>query len=323
MSLQYAAVAPKALYVEENLDFEFLDIAMAKLNSGLVEQGMNLLVSELTNLYTTTSTSAWEYALKTSLLNHPIKKILLQDPLTNRALNRPRGYAGDAILMDMIYYPKTTDLSSISLLGRKIYHYNTSTPLSRTLCRRMKLISNYLDKFAKEKPNANILSVASGHCRELKYSNVLEAREIGQFVALDHDKATLEVVNNEYGDLGLKSVLSSVSDIVKGRVNLGTFDLIYSAGLYDYLSLRFAQKLTRQLYNMLSPGGKLMLINIAPNYDEIGFLESYMNWAMIGRGKTELLEVASGLGSDERANLNVYNSSLIKSHYHILEIEKK
>ena len=85
MALQYAAIAPQALYVEDNPDFEFLDIAMAKLNSGLVEQGMNLLVSELTNLYTTTSTSAWEHALKKTLLNHPIIKILLQDPLTYRS----------------------------------------------------------------------------------------------------------------------------------------------------------------------------------------------------------------------------------------------
>lgn len=323
MELQYATIAQEAVYIEDKSDFEFLDIAMEKIKSGLVEQGMNLLVSHLTILYTTTSTSAWNHVLETTLLKHSINNILLQDPLTYRAFTRPRGYAGDAVLMDMIYYPNETDLSSTSLLGKKIYRYNANTPLSRTLYKRMKLISSYIDNFAKEKPKANILSVASGHCRELTYSNAMKNKAVGRYVALDHDEATLGLLKNEYGDQGLETVLFSVSDIVRGKLNLGQFDLIYSAGLYDYLGNRFAQRLTEQLYKMLSPGGKLMLINIAPDYAEIGYLESYMNWPMIGRGKQELLEIASELSSNEHAILNVYDGSLINSHYHILEIEKK
>lgn len=323
METQYVTVVQEAAYIEDRPNFEFLDIAMAKLKSGLVRQGMDLLVSELTILYATTSTTTWNYVLETTLLKHPIKDILLQDPLTYRAFTRPRGYAGDAVLMDMIYFPHETDLSSTSLLGEKIYRYNATTPLSRTLCKRMKLISGYIDNFVKERPKAHILSVASGHCRELNYSSALKNKEVGRYVALDHDKTTLEIIKDEYGDQGLETASVSVSDIVKGKINLGQFDLIYSAGLYDYLGIRFAQRLTEQLYKMLSPGGKLMLINIASNYDEIGYLESYMNWSMIGRGKRELLEIASGLSSDEHAILNVYDGSHINSHYHILEIERR
>ena len=36
-------------------------------------------------------------------LNHPIRDLLHQDPFTYRAFAKPRGYAGDAVMMDYIY----------------------------------------------------------------------------------------------------------------------------------------------------------------------------------------------------------------------------
>ena len=35
--------------------------------------------------------------------NHELRQFLYQDPLTWRALDKPRGYAGDAVMMDYIY----------------------------------------------------------------------------------------------------------------------------------------------------------------------------------------------------------------------------
>jgi len=33
---------------------------------------------------------------------HPLHKLLLESPFTRRAYDKPRGYAGDAVLMDLI-----------------------------------------------------------------------------------------------------------------------------------------------------------------------------------------------------------------------------
>jgi extracellular factor (EF) 3-hydroxypalmitic acid methyl ester biosynthesis protein len=322
VKLAYEVVIPEKFYIQKRTGLEFLDEAMSKLQSGFVEDGMRLLVSELTSLYITTSTTTWNHVLETALLKHPIKDILLQDPLTYRSFTRPRGYAGDAVLIDMIYFPQETDLSSTSSIGQQVYRFNTNTPLSRTLRKRMKLTSDYIDNFTKEHPQANILSVASGHCRELQYSSSIKNGEIARFVALDNDETSLEFMRKQYGDLKIEPAPLAVSDIVKGKAELGKFDLIYSAGLYDYLSNRFAQRLTKQLYDMLTPGGKLMLVNIASKYNEIGYLESYMNWAMIGRNERQTLELATELKTDERATLNVNIGSDICSHYNVLEIAK-
>jgi SAM-dependent methyltransferase len=323
MALQYATVAPVANYVHEKTSLDFLDDVLDKLLRGNVDIGMIELGNRLHDLYASTSDSEWEHLLNNSLLKHPLKDVLMQDPLTARSFVQPRNYAGDAVLIDMVYFPNKTDLSQVSPLGKKLHSYTTRTPLSRNLSRRLKTISNYIDTTAKRTHNARILSVASGHCRELEFSDCIKKGGIGRFVALDHDTASLERMMKDYGSLGIEPLPLSISEIVKGRAHLGQFDLIYAAGLYDYLGTRLARRLTSELYKMLAPGGKLVLINIDVDYGEIGFLESYMNWSMIGRGKTELLDLASDLNSHEHASLNVQNGGLISSHYNILEIEKK
>lgn len=323
MALQYATVAPVANYVHEKTNLDFLDDVLDELLRGNVDIGMIELGSKLHELYSSTSDSEWKYLLNNFLLKHPIKDVLMQDPLTERAFNRPRGYAGDAILLDMIYFPKKMDLSGTTSLGQQLYKYTVNTSVCRTLTKRVRLASSYIDKVAEQKPNARVLSVACGHCREAEFSRAIQNDELAELVALDSDSASLKFINQQYGSYRINKAHLSVSDLIKGTNDIGQFDLIYSAGLYDYLGNRFAQKLTVQLYKMLAPGGKLILINIAPDYNEIGFVESYMNWAMIGRGKTELLDLASDLSSDEHATLNVKDGGLINSHYNILKIKKK
>ncbi len=322
MALQYAAVKTVPAYIQEYNTFAFLDDVLVMLQSGLIERGMDLLVPNLHDLYASTSTSEWEQIVNKVLLRHPLRNMLMQDPLTARSFAQPRGYAGDAVLLDMVYFHGNSNESGVSTLGNQLHRYTARTPLCLALSKRMRLLSRYIDKTAERTTNARILSLASGHCREAALSEALRNNKLGRFVALDHDVDSLNTMKNEYCSLELEAVPLSVSDIVKGKLDLGTFDLIYSAGLYDYLSKRFAQKLTSQLYSLLAPGGKLMLCNIAMNYYEVGYLESYMNWEMIGRGRIEVLELAADLKGIEKAKLRVLDNSAIDSHFHILEIDK-
>jgi extracellular factor (EF) 3-hydroxypalmitic acid methyl ester biosynthesis protein len=322
MSLQYKLKSVEALDVRDVFETDFLDEVMVLFQKGHLEMGMDILGSNLYHLYTTTSVTEWENLVDEVLLNHPIKDLLMQDPLTERSFTQPRGYAGDSKLLDMVYSPNKYDLSNTSEVGKRLFKYTTRTSLSRTLRRRMQLIAEYIDKFAKEVPNASVLSVASGHCREADYSTALKSNALKRFIALDHDPKSLETMQTHYSQFGLEPYELNVKDLIKGSHNLGQFDLIYSAGLYDYLSTRFAQKLTQCLYDMLKPGGKLLLINIAAQYDEVGYLESYMNWSMIGRDKLDTMELAATVQSNEKAVIQVKEVEAINSHYQILELQK-
>jgi len=302
MALQYAAVAPEAIYVRERTTLDFQDELLDELLSGNVASGMSRLVGWLYESYTTTSSKEWELFVEKELFRHPLKKLIMQDPLTARSLAKPRGYAGDARLLDMIYFPRQVDLFRTSVPGKAIFRFTSSTNIAKDLRYRKKLVAQFIDRTA-EKQISRILSIASGYCRELEISESIQNQQIGEFVCLDQDQKCLEEINKKYGKLGVNIVNNNITDIIKGRTDLGKYNLIYSAGLYDYLSMRVAKKLTTYLYNLLLPGGKLVLFNVAPNYEEIGYFESFMKWSLIGRSEGQLLEVADELPSHEVASI--------------------
>src|SRR4029079_5690378 len=93
----------------------------ADLRSGRVDAGMRHAVSTLARLRQTVSVEQWR-ALCQAVASHPFRTTLHEDPHVLRASKKPRGYAGDAVLLDYIYgcapLPETT-----TELGRAIYQW--------------------------------------------------------------------------------------------------------------------------------------------------------------------------------------------------------
>lgn len=323
MDLKYATphrVLPSI--VKESTSTEFLDTAFNEIQSGRVRDGMNALVDELYERYTTSSTTEWAQLVQYELIPHPVCKLLLQDPLTSYSFRRPRGYAGDAHLLDRVYFPECIDFSKTTDIGKKLFQYTSKTPLCMAITERLKLLARMIDEAATRNSDAKILSVASGHCRELDFSLAYKGGLIKQLVALDHDEASLSQIRQEYTNANIELACQSVANLVRHNHFEQKFDLIYSSGLYDYLNARFANKLTSLLFDMLAPGGKLVLINIDTDYKEIGYMEGFMNWGLIGRTAIDLLELAGGIGSDECADIQLINNPGTNSHFHVMEITR-
>jgi hypothetical protein len=74
-------------------------------------------------------------------------------------------------------------------------------------------------------------------------------------------------------------------------VRLGTFDLVYSTGLYDYVPATTGRRLTWALFEMLRPRGRLVLANFLPGIPDLGYMESYMAWNLIYRTRLEMLDL--------------------------------
>jgi SAM-dependent methyltransferase len=77
--------------------------------------------------------------------------------------------------------------------------------------------------------------------------------------------------------------------------NLSNLDLVYSAGLYDYLPDAIARRLTRRLYSMLKPGGKLFIGNLEESADSTWMMEFVSAWFLEYRTEESMLELASPL----------------------------
>jgi extracellular factor (EF) 3-hydroxypalmitic acid methyl ester biosynthesis protein len=83
--------------------------------------------------------------------------------------------------------------------------------------------------------------------------------------------------------------------------DLGTFDLIYSPGLYDYLDQVVARPLTKALFSMLKPGGTLLLANFLRETSTAASMELFMDWWLIYRTEAEMRDFATDIPSAEIA----------------------
>ena len=68
------------------------------------------LIIGLSKLRLSLSAEDWKKFAKASS-QHPVRGIIHQDPFTKRAYDKPRGYAGDAIMLDYVYRHYHNDIS--------------------------------------------------------------------------------------------------------------------------------------------------------------------------------------------------------------------
>ncbi|MCX6608930.1 MAG: hypothetical protein NTV52_35795 [Acidobacteria bacterium] len=182
------------------------------------------------------SPDAWRADVDRHVRPHPILGVSHESPFVHRCFTKPRGYAGDAVMLDFIYrHPVNRSLAEHTTpRGRMLMQAGLTTPAPRAVRNRCRLLADELDALCVRKPNAEILSLACGHLREAEHSSALAEQRFGRFVALDQDPESIASVQRDYGALGIEAQPGSVKTLLaRGLRDFGQFDFIYAAGLYD------------------------------------------------------------------------------------------
>jgi SAM-dependent methyltransferase len=231
--------------------------------------------------------------------DHQLMGLLHQDPFTFRAYSKPRGYAGDAEMMDYIY-GREEDWAPppASPLGHSIFEYTTAAPAPEGVRARRAFIASQIDRLAEETHFPRILSIASGHLREVGLSSSIRRRKIGRLVALDADALSSAEVTRCYSRLGVESVTATFRRLLSTRGDK-EFDLVYSTGLFDYLNARWARRLVTSMFNVLRPGGNLLVANFLPGIRDVGYMETFMDWNLIYRSRQDMIELTMDIPEEE------------------------
>ena len=228
---------------------------------------------------------------------HPLHNLLLESPFTRRAFEKPRGYAGDAVLMDLIYgfAPPGDDLSP---LGGMLYGYEFDSPCFQSVRTRRAILAREIDRVATSRPNARVLSVASGHLREIEWSRAARAGRVA-ITAIDQDRDSLECIDRDYTRYNVATMPATIGDLLRRSTKLTTFELVYAAGLYDYLDDDLPRALTTTLFRLVSPGGRLLIANFTPATHDAAFMEAFMDWRLVYRTPEEVRTLASAIAPTE------------------------
>ncbi|AVA24623.1 class I SAM-dependent methyltransferase [Rhizobium sp. LEGMi198b] len=241
--------------------------------------------------------------------NHPVAQFLLQDPFTKWSFDKPRGYSGDAHLLDFIYGHAIVEaeIAASTALGRAIYEYTKNASSSVAVRERRDILAQRVDEHAKDRPgSAEVLAMASGHLREATLSTALREGKIRRWIALDQDPLSVGTVARDFAGTCVEAVDGTVKSLLSNKHAFGHFDYIYAAGLYDYLTLPVAAKLTRKCVEMLKPGGSFLFANFSQEIEVDGYMEAFMSWPLLLRSENDMQMIADASASKAETDVSIW-----------------
>jgi extracellular factor (EF) 3-hydroxypalmitic acid methyl ester biosynthesis protein len=239
---------------------------------------------------------AWEFILGSEFLK--------------RTNLKPRGYAGDADMMVMLY---ENQYVGNYVFNRLMHKHPVETAAAQAVRNRRRMIPRVMRDARARFPHVaaggfRILSVACGPAWELQDLFLSpEDFETFHISLLDQDTHALESARTGIrkieaardARIRVRYVNDSVRTMLRepdlaGKLG-GRFHFIYTMGMFDYLTPPVAKAVLRKLFDLLVPGGMVMVGNYHVENPTRYYMEYWMDWVLYYRTEQDMLDLAEGL----------------------------
>ena len=241
---------------------------------------------------------------------HPL---LMRSPFLWRTYNKPLGYAGDYEMVNMMLRnpyegPPTYSKLINSLLlqnGPAVGHQNRIDILRDILAEKTNTATH------NKKP-LRILNIACGPAIEIQ--KLIKTEQLGEnieFTLLDFSEETLsytkqkisQAINSSHSQLNVKYIHKSVHTLLKeaGKITPENnyYDMVYCAGLFDYLSDKVCNRLLRLFYQQTQDNGLILVTNVHEDNPALYLMEYLMEWHLIYRGEKQFLGLFPNQGQQK------------------------
>jgi len=295
-------VAPAPLASASHDPRHLLDTALIRLRGAEpAAPVLDALSDGLRWLRNTAAPAAWQRSVA-AFRSHPLLPLLHENPFARRGFRKPRGYAGDAPMLDMLQRGEAAlENEQVSALGLTLFRRDFASPTGVAARARLAVLAGRIDMMAEMRRSPHVLALGCGHLREAELSRAVQAGRIGRFVALDQDAASLAMVQMEHAAHGIETLHRSLKATFDGTLPRGGFDLIYAATLFDDLTDRLAHTVTAACVALLRPGGRLVVLNADRDMADAGYLEACCDWARFLRDAPGMTRLAYGIPAAEIA----------------------
>jgi SAM-dependent methyltransferase len=213
-----------------------------------------------------------------------------EDPFTSHAYRRPRGYPGDAGLLDFIYRSDAPAPGGVSEAGLAVFRAMRVAAAPTAVRNRQAIVARVVDTAALDLGRPlRIASLGCGHLAEAEGMAALQTGAIERLWAIDQDPQSIAEVHRRFPHPAVSGVVASVKDFLRGRpAEVRDLDVFYAAGLFDYLPERAAKCLVRRMFERLRPGGRLLIANFLTGIPDRAYMEAVMDWWLIYRTEHEV-----------------------------------
>ena len=227
-------------------------------------------------------------------LQHEMLPYVLTTETADRFYSKPRGYAGDYLAIHNIYAEKAGGAGRLGSLMDRMF---LNTPPSRAVRNRKNLLTREIVALVRERQPGptRVLCLASGPATEVFDAyRAIDDRGRLQTTLMDIDLQALAFVDELRSREKLSGVMSLVNEnlialfLGRGKTRLEKQDFIYSLGLIDYLNDKLVGKLLTYAYDILAPGGKILLGNMHPKNPAKEFMDNVLEWELIHRTEEDM-----------------------------------
>lgn len=220
------------------------------------------------------------------------RKEFLAETLQGHGLRKPYGYPGDFLLLDKIFTNYKTRNSRYRIWDE--YFQAQAAPCA--VRNRKEYFKDAVANKYNENSDFKLLNVVSGPGRELYelYMNLPENKVINTTCVEvdDYAIAYSKGLNTDY----LEHIQYIHSNIFRFE-NDEKYDLIWSAGLFDYMNDKAFLLLLERFKNWLLPGGEIVIGNFnEDNNPSRNYMEIMGDWHLIHRTEAQLKYLAKEAG---------------------------
>ncbi len=236
-----------------------------------------------------------------------IHPVVLCAPFMYRTYRKPLGYAGDYEMVNMM---ARDSFQGGSVFAKVINTFFLNTPPVAAHRNRIvyltEMLTREVQRVAANGRSAKVLNLGCGPALEIQA--FLEASPVSSnadFTLLDfndetvgHATRTLEDVKQRFDRRTTFRVLKkSVAQLFKEQskpvptLGNGKYDVIYCAGLFDYLADPVCSRLIDVFYRMLSPGGIVVTTNVDVSNPSRGWMEYMVDWHLFYRNSKDMLGI--------------------------------
>ncbi|EDY83218.1 Methyltransferase domain family [Verrucomicrobiia bacterium DG1235] len=257
----------------------------------------------------TATVSEEAIAIHRAYCRRQLHPLVMCAPFVHRTYDKPLGYAGDYEMVNMILRDPN---EGASIFAKVLNSQFLAAPPAEAHRNRIVYLIEMLSRETRRRvrlsKSARIFNLGCGPAKEVQEFLANEDLcERAEFALLDFNEETIKQTSHLLNDLkakhrrstSIRMIQRSVNQILREGAKIGDveeaptkYDIVYCAGLFDYLSDRVCQRLIETFYNMTAPGGLVVVTNVDESNPMQGVMEYVMEWHLIYRNSEQLMALA-------------------------------
>lgn len=236
---------------------------------------------------------------------HPL---VLCAPFMYRTFRKPLGYAGDYEMVNMM---AKDSFQGGSVFAKVLNTFFLNTPPVVAHRNRIDYLYSILvreiDRVSRQGRTARVLNLGCGPALEIQaFLEKAPSHMRADFTLLDFNDETVDHTTNVLSSLksrfgrscGIRVTKKSVAQFLKEQtkpipsIGQTPFDLVYCAGLFDYLADPICERLLAVFYSLTASGGVVVSTNVDLANPARGWMEYMVDWHLCyrdSRGMAKLM----------------------------------